>query len=284
MAKDEKRDGHDEDRDEEEERDREDAKDEKDDADEDGEDEDEDEDDDDDAGEDDDDEGDADEGDDDEGNDEDDDDDDDDEEDEASSRKPTASAEPAKPDESRSSGMIWLVVAGVALLGGWWFFRGRGEEPTPSASPTPAEISPRPPPIRTAPPEPAKPAERELAIPPEPSAATAPAASTGIPEKKAAPEAIPTAQAGAGFDKLAALKAIGVNAQSAARCRMRGEPGGNAQVSVTFEPTGKIKETRLMPPFVGTATGKCIAEKINATTISAFSGEPATVIASVPLH
>jgi hypothetical protein len=55
---------------------------------------------------------------------------------------------------------------------------------------------------------------------------------------------------------------------------MRGESAGTANVTVTFEPSGKVKTAEIRSgTYSGSATGKCIVKKLMDTTIAGFSGE-----------
>jgi len=104
------------------------------------------------------------------------------------------------------------------------------------------------------------------------------------PAASAAPRA-PVPGGSGTFDRAAALNALAKNASKAAGCRMRGEPGATADVTVTFEPSGQVKEALIRSgPYAGSPTGKCIIKKLSETTVSAFGGEAATVILPVSVH
>jgi hypothetical protein len=185
--------------------------------------------------------------------------------------------EPEQPQSSSS--LIWILLAAAALLGGWWLWRGRTAETTPREEPTVRTETP--PATPSAPPKASEEPEQPAPTPDE-----APAASAA-PSASAAPiaSAPPPSAGGGSFDRAVALDALAKNAAKAAGCRMRGESAGTANVTVTFEPSGKVKEAEIRSgPFSGSATGKCIVKKLMETTITPFSGEEAKVVAPVSVR
>jgi hypothetical protein len=210
--------------------------------------------------------------------------------------RPAAQQKPGKQEAQSKGGMLWVALIAAALLGAWWLLHepkkeeaaqldtvAQPEEPELENAP----VAPPPEPVAApAAVEPAEPAE--LA---EPSPAAEPVAAEqkpapGDPSPQAAPAAAqPAAQPAAGdgtFDRIVALKALGKSAEKASRCRMRGEAPDTAEVLVTFEPSGRVRDARIASgAYVGTLTGKCILERLSETTIAPFSGSARTVTTSV---
>jgi hypothetical protein len=185
----------------------------------------------------------------------------------------------AKEPESSSSSLIWIGLVAAVALGAWWILRGQGSNDTKESAPARSET----PTVETPPTKPEAPAAKteEPAPPPE---APAPSASA-TPEPSAAPPTPPTSAGGGTFDKGVALDALAKSGAKAAGCRMRGESGGTANVTVTFEPSGKVKEAEIRSgAYSGSPTGKCIIRKLMETTIPAFSGDAGQVIAPVSVR
>jgi hypothetical protein len=87
------------------------------------------------------------------------------------------------------------------------------------------------------------------------------------------------------FNRIAALRVLGVAAQKAIRCRGRGAPKGVARLTVTFEPSGKMSSARIFQaPYAGTPTATCIVAKIGQPEVPPFKGPPETIRVSVELH
>jgi hypothetical protein len=78
---------------------------------------------------------------------------------------------------------------------------------------------------------------------------------------------------------MAALKSsLNGAAAQASSCRQAGDPSGSAQAKVTFAPSGRVTSAQVTgAPFAGTATGGCIAARLRAARIPAFSGDHVTV-------
>lgn len=184
-----------------------------------------------------------------------------------------------KPEGGSSSTLIWVGLAAAVALGAWWILRGQGsssakEETPPARSETPTAETP--------PTKPEVPAAKTDEPTPKPEA-PAPSASAA-PEPSAAPPTPPTSAGGA-FDKGVALDALAKTGAKAAGCRMRGESGGTANVTVTFEPSGKVKDAEIRSgAFSGSPTGKCIIRKLMETTIPSFTGDSGQVIAPVSVR
>jgi cytoskeletal protein RodZ len=218
-----------------------------------------------------------------------------------------------KPD-SRSSGMIWLVAAGLGIVAVWWiFFRAPSDKPgattTPSATAEPAartvetpkpeptnEVVPAPTPdpdagTPTTPETTTPPAEKnEKTEPTEKKEPTEPKEPTEKKEPSEKKEPVATTKEeptgdvdmAPPFDKAAAVAALNGAAGQASSCRQAGDPSGMATVVVTFAPSGRATNANLSgPPFAGTATGGCIAAAMRRAKIPAFSGSHMTVSKTV---
>jgi hypothetical protein len=80
------------------------------------------------------------------------------------------------------------------------------------------------------------------------------------------------------FDAEAAASALNSAASRASACRKPSDPSGVAVVTVSFAPSGRVTSATISgPPFVGTATGSCIAATLRKARMPAFSGSLKTV-------
>jgi hypothetical protein len=96
---------------------------------------------------------------------------------------------------------------------------------------------------------------------------------------------VPKGAGGGTLDRTAAMKALAPGMDKASRCRMRGASAGTANVAVTFEPSGKVKEANVISgPFLGSPTGKCIVSKLMDATIPAFGGDAQKVVVEVAVR
>jgi hypothetical protein len=87
------------------------------------------------------------------------------------------------------------------------------------------------------------------------------------------------------FDAREAASAVDGAAERASACRREGDPSGVAVVTITFAPSGRVTTATLAgPPFIGTATGSCIATTMRSARVSAFSGKHVTVRKTVTIH
>jgi predicted Zn finger-like uncharacterized protein len=118
----------------------------------------------------------------------------------------------------------------------------------------------------------------------EAPAGAAPAAPAEVPAEAPAPGAEEAAAMAAvpdqhEFNKAAARSALEDAADHATSCRNVDTPAGAARVAVTFAPSGKVTSAIIESgPFVGTASGGCVASKFRNLHIPAFtSDEPVTV-------
>ena len=86
------------------------------------------------------------------------------------------------------------------------------------------------------------------------------------------------------FNVEVAWTALEVVAKLASSCRQVGDPSGTAIVSVTFAPSGRVTTATISaPPFMGTATGGCVATRMRSARIPAFSGTFVTLSKSVSI-
>jgi hypothetical protein len=116
-----------------------------------------------------------------------------------------------------------------------------------------------------------------------PSAAAKPAAPASA-EKPAEAAPAPEAQK-TGPDTTAVKAALSQGATLAQACRKEGEPPGSGVVQVTFAPSGRVTRAIMQgPPFGGTATGSCIANKLRSLSIPPYSGDPVTVSKTITLQ
>lgn len=87
------------------------------------------------------------------------------------------------------------------------------------------------------------------------------------------------------FDAREAASALDSAAERASACRREADPSGTALVTITFAPSGRVTTATLAgPPFIGTATGSCIASTMRSAKVSAFSGNYVTVRKTVTIH
>ncbi|PKN39727.1 MAG: hypothetical protein CVU63_14525, partial [Deltaproteobacteria bacterium HGW-Deltaproteobacteria-20] len=89
---------------------------------------------------------------------------------------------------------------------------------------------------------------------------------------------------GAPFDKGAAAASIGALKGAAQGCKQPDGPQGNASVSITFAPSGRVTVAMVNgPPFAGTPVGGCIASTFRRASVPPFSGSNVTVRTTVPI-
>lgn len=226
-------------------------------------------------------------------------------------------SQPARRGAGMPGPVRWVVLLAVALgagVAGFLVAGGKKDAPiaeAPSAQPVAqAPVAPEPEPTAAEPAEPepepamAATAQAQVEPPPEPSATQkalapavpsktagggtkagtptrAPAEAATTPQPAAAPEPAPqpaVAKSNDPFDKNAAAAALNQAAASASSCRSEGDPSGVAQVSVTFTSSGRATRATVNgPPFQGTATGSCIAQKMRQASVPPFKGDLVTV-------
>jgi len=87
------------------------------------------------------------------------------------------------------------------------------------------------------------------------------------------------------FDAREAASAVDSAAERASSCRREADPSGTALVTITFAPSGRVTTATLAgPPFIGTATGSCIANTMRSAKVAAFSGKHVTVRKTVTIR
>ncbi len=116
---------------------------------------------------------------------------------------------------------------------------------------------------------------------------------SGAPTARTSPASVPASgkrektepkSSGGAFDKAAASSAIAAAKGSILACKRPEGPTGNARVSITFAPTGRVTTATIDgPPFAGTPVGGCIASRFRGVSVPPFSGGPITVHATVPV-
>jgi hypothetical protein len=95
------------------------------------------------------------------------------------------------------------------------------------------------------------------------------------------PAAPPPAEAG-DFVRAAARTVLSRAAGAAAGCKQADDPAGNARVTITFAPSGRVMSARVTgQPYQGTRIGACIAATFHTVTVPPFSGEPVVVTKDV---
>jgi hypothetical protein len=73
--------------------------------------------------------------------------------------------------------------------------------------------------------------------------------------------------------------------QKAEKCDLWGCPKGTAQLFMTFEPSGRVKQARLVgEPIASAAVARCILHHARAATVPAFDGPAFTVSRTITLR
>jgi hypothetical protein len=87
------------------------------------------------------------------------------------------------------------------------------------------------------------------------------------------------------LSRAAAAIAIAVAARGAARCLEPGDTRTTMSVQVTFAPSGHATSAAVIGgPFLGTATGSCIARALSAARVPPFDAPPVSASTSVHLR
>lgn len=87
------------------------------------------------------------------------------------------------------------------------------------------------------------------------------------------------------FNTKAANRAMRSALRGAIACRKAEDPAGEAQITLTFAPSGKVTSSTLSgAPYEGTQIGNCIASAFLSIRIPAFSGDPVTVSNTLTLQ
>lgn len=174
-------------------------------------------------------------------------------------------------------------------------------EPSPAPLPTPAEESVQAASsaseAQAAPPEASQPqpelvpstvADTKVAQVPaqvRPPASTVRAARSAVNSETQAEDEAPVEPEVPKFDADAAAGALESAAGRASSCRQASDPSGVALVTVTFAPSGRVTTANISgPPFVGTATGSCIASTLRSAQIPPFTGSHVTVRKKVTIR
>jgi hypothetical protein len=106
--------------------------------------------------------------------------------------------------------------------------------------------------------------------------------SSGFANKfaQAAAKQRPTAR----FDREAAEKALAPGFLKAAGCHNKGEPTGNASVTVSIAPSGQVLSVTVAPPFTTTFTAECIRGALREIQVPPFQGSPGRLAHSIIIH
>ena len=149
-------------------------------------------------------------------------------------------------------------------------------EPAPEAEPKPApKAAPRP--VKRAP------------TPKSQRPVPAPAPRTA-PEPRKTPTAAfkpldPAGEKVEPFDLSAASMAVDQAALRASSCRQPGDPSGVARIRITFANSGRVTSAVVEgKPFMGTATGGCIAKVMRSAQIPKFSGKRRPLVKTVVIR
>lgn len=81
-------------------------------------------------------------------------------------------------------------------------------------------------------------------------------------------------------DGLNMAQATGVlkgGSEMAKLCRRPGAVTGAGKVRVTFEPSGSVSTVEVLPPYAGTPTGACVAQKFRMVKVAPFQGSATTI-------
>ncbi len=106
-------------------------------------------------------------------------------------------------------------------------------------------------------------------------------ASTSKPK----PKPSEPASSGPGFNKSAAVSALGAAAANAAACKKPGGPVGKGKMTVTFSTSGRAIGAKITGgPFGGTPVGGCVVQTFRRARVPKFSGKPVTVTKSFRIN
>jgi hypothetical protein len=204
---------------------------------------------------------------------------------------------PARP--SLPPGRRWAFIGGLAgvlvvslVVLGWLLstVSSQSDVAVPSARGGVASAAPPPPPTAAEEEEEEDepPANAALATPPTSTSGGSPApagSAPGLLEQAVAnlnSQSDDSSGDGKSFDREAALKALDAAANRASRCRSKGDPSGNVTVLVIFNPSGTVKEARVVDTrYDGRPTARCIASRMAQTRIRPFEGAPKTLAKSI---
>ena len=186
-------------------------------------------------------------------------------------------------------GLAAALVVALVVLG--WLLSTVSSQPGVTAPSASAPVASAAPPRATAEEEQEEeeePASTAGAATPSPPSPIAPVGSApGLLEQAVAnlnSQADDRGGDGKSFDREAAMKALDLAANRASRCRSKGDPSGNVTVLVIFNPSGTVKEARVVDTrYDGRATARCIASRMAQARIRPFEGSPKTLAKSVAI-
>jgi hypothetical protein len=93
-----------------------------------------------------------------------------------------------------------------------------------------------------------------------------------------------TDKPGAPFNRKVAQALMSTAAARAAACRVPTDQKGPAVVVMTFEPTGKVSNVEVKPPYAGTPTGRCLELTFQALRMRPFTGAAVTLTQRVMIR
>ena len=104
------------------------------------------------------------------------------------------------------------------------------------------------------------------------------------PAHTAAPAAAPAATEAAEFNMGEAKSKLATAAQAAQGCK-KGDVTGTGRIVVVFAPSGGAQSATISgPPFEGTPTGACVAQRFKGVHVPAFGGSPFSVSKSFTIN
>jgi len=109
---------------------------------------------------------------------------------------------------------------------------------------------------------------------------TTPSADFASRFAQAAAKQRPTAR----FDRQAAEKALAPAFTKAGGCHNKGEPTGNASVTISLSPSGQVLSVTLAPPFTTTFTAECIRNALRDASVPPFQGAPGRLVHSISIR
>ncbi len=87
-----------------------------------------------------------------------------------------------------------------------------------------------------------------------------------------------------GFDENLTRQALEPTLKQAQTCHYKGDPTGNASVSISVNGAGQVLSTDIAAPFGKTPTGDCISKHLRAARLPRFKGAPGRLVVSVPIR
>jgi len=87
------------------------------------------------------------------------------------------------------------------------------------------------------------------------------------------------------YDKATLNRALSSAVQKAEQCDLWGRPTGTAQLFVTFAPSGKVSDARLVgEPIASAAVSRCILHHARTSSLPPFDGPAFTVSRKITLR